>query len=140
MKMHSRRTTEPGFTLIEVLVVMSIIGILIALLMPAVQSVRESARRTQCLNNLKQHGIALNAYIAAVDALPIGYIAWTNPVGGVAPGWSWSAAVLPHIDQVPVYSSININLPIELAENFTAPTASLAYTSAQAIDRPAPSR
>jgi prepilin-type N-terminal cleavage/methylation domain-containing protein len=114
------RTRQYGFTLVEVLVVIAIIGILVALLMPAVQYARESSRRASCLNNLKQHGIALNSYITSVDALPIGYISWR---GETAPGWAWSAALLPQLEQGPTYSAININLPIDVVANFTARTA-----------------
>jgi prepilin-type N-terminal cleavage/methylation domain-containing protein len=114
------RTRQHGFTLIEVLVVIAIIGTLVALLMPAVQYARESSRRASCLNNLKQHGIALNSYVTSVDALPIGYISWP---GQTAPGWAWSAAVLPQLEQGPTYNAININLPIDVVANFTARTA-----------------
>jgi prepilin-type N-terminal cleavage/methylation domain-containing protein len=109
-----------GFTLIELLVVIAIIGILVALTMPAVQYARESSRRASCLNNLKQIGIALNSYITSVDALPIGYISWP---GATAPGWAWSAAILPQLEQGPTYSAININLPTDVPANFTARTA-----------------
>jgi prepilin-type N-terminal cleavage/methylation domain-containing protein len=115
-----------GFTLIELLVVIAIIGVLVALTMPAVQSAREAARRTQCENNLKQHGLALNNYITLGDAFPIGYIAWRNPPGGAAPGWAWSAAILPQLEQVPIYNALNINLPIDLAANVTVRMSSLA--------------
>jgi len=108
------------------LVVISIIGILSALLLPAVQSAREAARRTQCENNLKQHGLALSSYVTSTDAFPIGYIAWPNPPGGGAPGWAWSAALLPQLEQATTYSALNVNLPIDVAANATVRTSTLA--------------
>jgi prepilin-type N-terminal cleavage/methylation domain-containing protein len=108
-----------GFTLIELLVVIAIIGVLVGLTLPAVQSAREASRRTQCQNYLKQQGLALNNYVTLGDAFPIGYIAWTNPPGGAAPGWAWSAAVLPQLEQSTIYNALNINLPIDLPDNAT---------------------
>jgi prepilin-type N-terminal cleavage/methylation domain-containing protein len=126
--MYRRASTAPreGFTIIELLVVISIIGVLIALLMPAIQASREAARRSQCLNNLKQFGVALHTYVTTVDSFPIGYLSWDTPSGGLAPGWAWSSAILPQMEQGPVYQAININLPIELAANDTARSAALA--------------
>jgi prepilin-type N-terminal cleavage/methylation domain-containing protein len=115
-----------GFTLIELLVVIAIIGMLVGLILPAVQSARESARRTQCQNNLKQIGVAASSYVTLMEAFPIGYIAWPNPPGGAAPGWAWSAAVLPQLEQVPIYDSLNVNLPIDFAANATVRTSNLA--------------
>ncbi len=80
-----------GFTLIELLVVIAIIAVLIALLLPAVQAAREAARRAQCVNNLKQMGLALHNYHDAVLAFPPGYIAASKFIDGetdTSPGWS----------------------------------------------------
>ena len=111
-----------GFTLIELLVVIAIIAVLIALLLPAVQSAREAARRMQCVNNLKQMGIALHNYHDALSIFPPGYIAASKFIDGetdTAPGWSWASMILPQLDQPPLYSSINVYLPIQAPANTT---------------------
>jgi prepilin-type N-terminal cleavage/methylation domain-containing protein/prepilin-type processing-associated H-X9-DG protein len=112
-----------GFTLIELLVVIAIIAVLIALLLPAVQSAREAARRMQCVNNLKQIGLALHNYHDALSIFPPGYIAASKFIDGetdTAPGWSWASMILPQLDQAPLYSSINVYQPIQAAANTTA--------------------
>jgi prepilin-type N-terminal cleavage/methylation domain-containing protein/prepilin-type processing-associated H-X9-DG protein len=122
---HVRR----GFTLIELLVVIAIIAVLIALLLPAVQAAREAARRTQCVNNLKQMGLALHNYHDAVLAFPPGYIAAMPIVDfetDVSPGWSWASMILPQLDQSPLYSSINVWLPVAAPANTTAIVTSLS--------------
>jgi len=111
-----------GFTLIELLVVIAIIAVLIALLLPAVQSAREAARRTHCVNNMKQMGLALHNYHDAMSIFPPGYIAASTFIDGetdTSPGWSWASMMLPQLDQAPLYSSINFWLPIQAPANTT---------------------
>src|ERR1700735_893429 len=103
-----------GFTLIELLVVIAIIAVLIAMLLPAVQAARETARRSQCTNNLKQIGLALHNYHDARKCFPAGYIdrntnAVSTPDNDLGPGWGWGAALLPFIEENNVYSQINFS-------------------------------
>lgn len=112
-----------GFTLVELLVVIAIVGILIGLLLPAVQAARESARRTQCIDNLKQMGIACQNYHDAMRCLPPGYLAAGAYVDGqtdTTPGWGWAAFLLPNMEQNTVYQSANFNFPIQHPVNATA--------------------
>jgi len=101
-----------GFTLIELLVVIAIIAVLIALLLPAVQQAREAARRSQCLNNLKQLGLALHNYHDVHALFPPGWIGVqagaTNTEG--PSGFSWGSHLLPYLDQGNVYSKIDFNV------------------------------
>jgi prepilin-type N-terminal cleavage/methylation domain-containing protein/prepilin-type processing-associated H-X9-DG protein len=107
----SRRSRARGFTLIELLVVIAIIAVLIALLLPAVQSAREAARRLQCVNNLKQIGVALQNYQDQIGAFPQGGVAGAND-GRDTPwssnGLSWRAMILPQMEGATLYNALNI--------------------------------
>jgi len=103
-----------GFTLVELLVVIAIIGILIALLLPAVQAAREAARKSQCANNLKQIGLALQMYEGTYKQLPIGgqggwsdAIAWTVPEIWSFPAVGWPVRILPFLEQKPIYDQLD---------------------------------
>jgi prepilin-type N-terminal cleavage/methylation domain-containing protein/prepilin-type processing-associated H-X9-DG protein len=111
-----------GFTLIELLVVMAIIGVLVGLLLPAVQAAREQARRLQCANNLKQIGLALANYIDRNQGLPAGYRSTWDLVSQreIGPGWGWAAKILPVLDQQPLYDAINLDQNIQDPVNQTA--------------------
>ncbi len=102
-----------GFTLIELLVVIAIIGVLIALLLPAVQAAREAARRSQCTNNLKQIGLALQNYHSAFDSFPLGgNPAPSGPGSGCCQywaGWSAQTMLLPFLEQTTIYNAINFD-------------------------------
>jgi len=96
------RTTRKGFTLVELLVVIAIIGILMGLLLPAVQAAREAARRMQCSNNLKQLGLAMHNYESAFK---------TFPMNGGFTGYSPQARILPHMEQGNLQNAINFGIP-----------------------------
>ena len=113
----TRRPARAGFTLIEVLVVVSIIGLLIALLLPAVQSAREAARRAQCVNNLKQIGLAVQNYVDGNGSLsPTG----AGPTGANVNNFSMAARILPFMEQQALYNALNQFWQYNHAINATA--------------------
>jgi prepilin-type N-terminal cleavage/methylation domain-containing protein/prepilin-type processing-associated H-X9-DG protein len=103
-----------AFTLVELLVVIAIIGVLVALLLPAIQAAREAARRSQCKNNLKQIGLALHNYESSRRTFPPGYISTAATVNGpgTGPGWSWGAYILPYLEE----SSIQIDFHRDITD------------------------
>jgi prepilin-type N-terminal cleavage/methylation domain-containing protein len=92
--LRARRRT--AFTLVELLVVIAVIGVLVALLLPAVQAAREAARRSSCQNNLKQLGIGLHNYHDALQTFPSGWI--EHPTGNYE-AWAWGSLLLPYLEQ-----------------------------------------
>jgi prepilin-type N-terminal cleavage/methylation domain-containing protein len=105
-----------AFTLVELLVVITIIGILIALLLPAVQAAREAARRAQCANNVKQIGLAMHNYLAAHDVFPFGEgdMPGLDPESGSwngQTGYPWATLILPHMEQQGLHDQLDPSKP-----------------------------
>jgi prepilin-type N-terminal cleavage/methylation domain-containing protein/prepilin-type processing-associated H-X9-DG protein len=117
-----RPPKRAAFTLIELLVVIAIIGVLIGLLVPAAQQIREAANRTQCVNNLKQIGLALHAYQDAMKVFPSGYVDRntdpnSTPDNDLGPGWGWAAFLLPYLEERNVYNQINFSQGVGSGSN-----------------------
>ncbi len=113
-----------GFTLIELLVVIAIIAVLIALLLPAVQSAREAARRAQCVNNLKQLGLAMHNYHGAIGTFPIGrmgrYFPYPNTPGSYNnTRRTWAFSILPYVEQGAIGNAINFSVLFADPSQFT---------------------
>ena len=149
------RCRRSGFTLIELLVVIAIIAVLVALLLPAVQSAREAARRSQCVNNLKQIGLAIANYESSIGCIVPGYISLSgaatlpssvavpgyNPDPSTldnGPGWGWLALLLPYAEQAPLFNATNFNLPCWVAANGTAVTTQINVFLCPSANNPTP--
>ena len=118
--------SRSGFTLIELLVVIAIIGILVALLLPAVQAARESARRTQCKNHLKQIGVALHQYHDRSQHFPPGYLtAVAQDNSDLGPGWGWASFLLADLEELNLQSEIRWGVDIADPRNLSARVARL---------------
>lgn len=120
----SLRPARPAFTLVELLVVIGIIGILIALLLPAVQAARESARRTACRNNLRQIGIAVNNFVTANQNYPPSRV-WDQTTIDDGEAWSAQARILPYMEELVLFKNINFNVG---TEEVTFPDGTLVQT------------
>ena len=117
----ARNPHPRGFTLVELLVVIAIIGALVALLLPAVQSARESSRRLQCQNNLRQIGLALQMHHDATGELPVGCLEWRCfGCGSDFRSLAWNIALLPHLEQTPLYDAIDQREAYDSAANADA--------------------
>src|SRR6476659_9964858 len=116
-RMTERRRSRSGFTLIELLVVIAIIGVLVALIMPAVQSARESANRAKCINNLKQLGLAAQEYHDAFNSFPTGWSCDDTdtvncPIYATTPSfWNGMVGLFLKMEQNNLYDELNLYLP-----------------------------
>jgi prepilin-type N-terminal cleavage/methylation domain-containing protein/prepilin-type processing-associated H-X9-DG protein len=129
-----------AFTLIELLIVVGIIAVLIALLLPAIQAAREQARRTQCVNNLLQLGLAMGNYASTHSVLPPGVVNDKGPILSVPTGYhhGWAVQILPFIGQNNIYNRFNIQESVYAASNMTARNVHIGTFLCPSDGRPGP--
>ena len=127
MFLHSLRRFRRGFTMVELLVVIAIIGVLVALLLPAVQAARESARRTQCINNLRQLTLGVHNFHDVNLVFPASQDQWVNSKGATI-GCSWHTRILPFIEQQAVYQQYNFDAAWDDAATNAVPQTGVICT------------
>jgi prepilin-type N-terminal cleavage/methylation domain-containing protein len=109
-----------AFTLIELLVVVGIIGVLVAMMLPAILASREASRRTVCANNLRQIGIGLSAYHVAHRQFPVGCVEWRPPSDPTKRQLAWSAYLLPFLEVAALAARLDLSLPFDSPQNAPA--------------------
>ena len=116
------RTRPRGFTMIELLLVIGIISVLISLLLPAVQSARENARRVQCSKNLMQIGVALANYVSAHKVFPPGVVNDKGPISNLPSGYhfGWAVQILPYLELSTIYREFDFSQSVYAPRNETA--------------------
>jgi prepilin-type N-terminal cleavage/methylation domain-containing protein len=139
MSRFDSRNKTRGFTLVELLVSIAILGLLVGLLLPAVQAARESSRRVTCSNRLKQLSLAVHNYQASHQRIPAGYSTFDRypqittlpaPLFDAAtwdatPGWGWGVALLPHLEQSAISDRLNLGAPLWTAQHASLITTKL---------------
>jgi type II secretory pathway pseudopilin PulG len=121
-RMRRRPGARPGFSFIELVVVLLTIMLLVGLLLPAVNSVREAARRAHCLNNLRQLALAVSGYESFHKTFPPGTVNPTGPVANLPNGYhhNWATALLPFLEQAPLFHSVNYQVSVYDPAHVTA--------------------
>ncbi|MFO0808717.1 MAG: DUF1559 domain-containing protein [Gemmataceae bacterium] len=109
-----------GLTLIELLVVLAVIGVLVGVLLPAVQKVREAASAARCKNNLHQIGLALHGYLAAFGTFPPGGVEWRPPGNATKRQLAWSVYLLPYLEQDGLFRRLDLTTPFDSSQNAAA--------------------
>lgn len=128
-----------AFSLIELLVVISILGILIGLLLPAVQHSREAARRGQCLANLRQMGVALHGYHGTYNVFPPGGVEWRPPQSTKGERQlAWSVFLLPYLEQKSLFDALDLSTPFDSAANRTGAATVLPVYVCPSVPRDTP--